>query len=963
MRTTIAGAGILMAAVALLGPGVLPEQAVRADGERTFAVRARRIYPMIEGGTDPIDHGTVLVRDGKIAAVGRYVTVPEGVRVIDAPNAVLVPGFVAASTSLGGPASPAGRDDAVDPRFRAIDRFDTFRPQVEALREGVTTAFLHPGRNRLVSGQGAIVKLAGGTVLAPQSHLAVNLGDPAFSTPPKQEIPVPSSSDVPLEPAEPQRPTARISQFAALRESFDEARAYRSARRSSSAPEFDARLHALADVLERRVPMRVSAPRAEDILGAIRHRELFGGHWILAGVTEGQRVASEIAASGIATVVEIPFRFHAPGSDRGVAPDALDETIETAAKLADSGVPLAISAGPDARPGDLVIAAMAAVRGGLEPERALAAITRDAARVLGVSDRVGSLAPGRDADFVLLSGEPLRTTTHVQRVFVDGRDVFRAPSGNEALVIRAGTIHTGRELLHGGAVLVENGKITAVGRTVPVPRGARVVDAGPDGFVTPGFIDAHGHLGLEGDQSSVEPDISLARAVAHEKPNFPPVARSGVTTALVAPYQAGRNGSQVLAMKTSGTSRDALVVADPAAVLFSLRGSDPLTATDAMRDVLKRGQAYIAKWKKYEQDLKKWEEQQEKKKEEAERKKKEDQKKKEQEEKEEPEKKGNGDGNGDGNGEGNGPPPEKPKADPLTGTWQFTLSGGPFPEQTGTMKLKLEGSRVSGSIVSPIGGEAELTGTFDGSRIECEIDIETPLGPPILSAQLKGEDYLEGTFAIGDAVSLDFKANRTEKEAPEIKIKRRKKREDGRPVPPPVDEALEPIRAVLEKKIPVMIDVRTEGQIDAAIALFEKEFEVPVVLLNADRANRVTERIAASDAGVIVPPAVIATEKGRTFVPADTLSRAGIPVAFQSGAEDAARTLPLVVSYAVYHGMDAESALRALTFGAAEMLRLERVGSLEPGKDGDVLVFDGPPFETASRLLHTFIAGKEIRLP
>lgn len=918
------------------------------DGHgRTFAVRAKQIVTM-DPKLGTIDNATMLVVDGKIQAVGTSIDVPAGVTVIDRRDAVLVPGLVSADSTM----SRGGRrDEAVAPHHLAIDGYDPFANYAEALADGVTTAFLGTGSDRLVSGQGAVVKLAGGEVLARRSHLVVNFGDAALRTPTLQEVPIPSSSDVPIEPAEWQRPRSRMSQTAELAAQFADARAWAEARRSDDRPAFDARRDALARAMQ--LPVRVRAEHSADILQALRHRSMFETPISITGATEAHEVASELAASGVPVIVEIPFRFDRPGNDRGLAVDKLDETLRTAATLERHGVKFAISANAQARPGDLMMAAIAAVRGGLSPDRALAAVTRDAAELIGVGNRVGSLAPGKDADFLVLNGAPLRTTSRVLEVFVGGGHAWSMEHDSSTLVVRAGTIFTGEDTFDDGAVLIEGGKIRAVGRTVPVPRGARVIDAGPDAFVTPGFIDSHSHLGFEGDRTPTEPSLSLELLVAHEKRNFRDVAAAGVTTALVTSYGANRGGSRVMAMKTTGASRDELIVDETAGIFFSLRGSDPWTATRNIEGVLKRGQAYIDKWKKYDDDLAKWKEEQKKKESDAKaaaKKQKEDAKKAEQEKK-------------DDSGEGEQAEEEEEKVDPISGTWSVTLSGGPMPEPTsGDMKLKLEGTTVTGSLVSPIGGDAQLTGTFTNNTLEAEVDVETPFGPPILTATIERPDYMKGSFAIGDVFSLDLEANRTEKSVPEIKIKRKKKSDDGRPLPPPVDESLEPVRALLEGKIPALIDTRTVAETDAALKLLRDEFKVPVVLLNAENASRIADRIAKSEAGVVVPSDILQRGEDRALhVPANTYARAGVPVAFQSGAEDAARTLPLQVAYAVYQGLDAHTALEALTINPARMFKIDdRVGMLAPGRDGDLLIFSGPPFEAASRLERTIISGKEV---
>ena len=130
---------------------------------------------------------------------------------------------------------------------------------------------------------------------------------------------------------------------------------------------------------------------------------------------------------------------------------------------------------------------------------------------------------------------------------------------------------TGEEWISNGAVLVEDGKITAAGQTVPVPPHARMIDAGPAGVVVPGFIDARGHLGLEGDHSKAGAELSPAKALARARPEFARVARAGVTTVLVSGYKPDARGSRVSAIHTAGESRGELIVKETAGLIFSLR--------------------------------------------------------------------------------------------------------------------------------------------------------------------------------------------------------------------------------------------------------------------------------------------------------------------------------------------------------------------------------------------------------
>jgi imidazolonepropionase-like amidohydrolase len=195
----------------------------------------------------------------------------------------------------------------------------------------------------------------------------------------------------------------------------------------------------------------------------------------------------------------------------------------------------------------------------------------------------------------------------------------------------------------------------------------------------------------------------------------------------------------------------------------------------------------------------------------------------------------------------------------------------------------------------------------------------------------------------------------------EFKIVSRKTRgKGGRPLPPPIDEGLEPVKAALEKQIPLLVAARTEVQIEETLK-GAKEYEVAVVLLDADGATVHADRLIEADVGVIVPKQIVQKKDDEFYHQADDLSRKGVAVAFQSDAEDAARALPLLGLHAVERGMSADSALAAFTTDAARMYKLDdRIGSLEPGHEGDLLIFSGHPFEAGSRIERVIISGKEV---
>jgi imidazolonepropionase-like amidohydrolase len=908
-----------------------------------FALRARAIYPCTADTPGPIEDAVLIVRDGKIAALGRDLPLPPDLPVFELRDATIMPGLVSAAAALSG---NHGGNETVAGDYRALDAFDNYADYTLWLARGVTTAHLDPGEHRLVTGVGAVVKLAGPPaerVLRPAADLAINLNP--IDPPRLIDIPFFASSDEGIRPAVRQRPESRLGRFLELDQRIAAAKAPGDARFVDEFGHFDAQRAAFAAAWNSELPLRISADRAADLSGALtfiaRHRKPA----YIVGGAESHRIIEDLRAARLPLVYRVMTRYadisHDPPSGRlsdlGPDPDALDDSLRAIGRLAagdrDAAVPIALAGRLDDAREDLRLFAALAVRGGLPRERALAAITRIPAEILGVQERVGSLAVGRDADFIVLTGRPLDAHADVLQTYVGGRRVFEAPQ-SAALVVRAGTIWVGNgAIVNDGAVLIEDGKISAVGQRVPQPPFAHVIDAGREAFVTPGFIDAHGHLGLERDGAAPAPDVPIHSAIGVAGREFLRVARNGVTTILLAAYNSAANGSQVAAVKTFGRHRGDMLVRDTAGVHFTFTGKDPLEATEAVRRTLEAGRKYEEAWKKYEADLKKWEEDRrkgiaEKPKDETETK------------------------------------VETDKPDPITGTWEFTLSGGPLPESvTGTAKLRLSGTSIDGRLTAP-GADEEVvvTGTLEGNSVTLEIDQETPIGKPTIRATLDRDDHMAGKLALGD-FSIDFEATRTDKAPVEFKVVRSRKKRGGRPLPPKVEPALEPLRPLLAGKIPAVLDAQTAPQIQQALKLFIDDFKVPLVLVGADDAADVGKALVERKdrVGVVVPPAALRRRDRTPYNQAADLARLGVPVALQSNAEDGARNLPLLGLFAVQQGLGGDAALRALTIDAAKMYRIDdRIGSLEVGKDGDLLIHSGHPFDADSRLERVIVGGREV---
>lgn len=909
-------------APAALGTDAWPGMEL-ADGEshgRDFALRAGRVLPMADGWPAVLDDAWIVVRKGRIVALGPEAPIPDDVPRIELPYATVAPGFVAAATDLAGRHSDP---ESTGAGFRAIDGFDRFADWRPLLAAGVTTVHLNPGDHRLIPGQGAVIKLAGPSserVLRGDGELCVVLGESALRPPLDARLTVPTSSDQEIAPARPQRPESRLGQLLALRESID------AALRGDHRERLLLHSVALADLWRGSASVRVEADRAADLLAGVSFLRAQNRRGYLVGGAEAEPVADSLRRAGVPLVVRPRVRYDSEGGagDIGTSPDALRGDLEDLLRL--TGVDWVLAPPAGRSPAELRMVAVSAFGLGLRHDRVLGAITSGPARVLGVDDRVGSLAPGRDADLVVLNGDPLAVISRVDRVYVGGRLAFEAPKST-SVVVRAGTIWLDPERqLQPGEILIEDGKIVTVGRTVAQPVGARVIDAGPDGFACPGFLDAYGHLGFEGDRGPAAASLDPSRLFGATDAVGTRVARGGVTTVLTTAYTSGPGGARVSAVKTVGATRAARVVAPTAALALDLTRDDPGAIAETIDARLAAARRYVESWQKYEKELEAWQK---------------------------------------GEKPSESVSPEPKSGDPVSGVWEGRASGGPLEEPyTGKMTLELKGAAVEGRVIEPrIDIPHKILLTLAGDQLRGTIEVNFPglLAPPTVEARLTAADEMKGTVGVM-GFTVDFEAQRTSKTPVETRVRRDSRAADGRPLPPAVDENLEPLRAVLKKELPLLIRVTTPAQVAAVLDHGVDKLGLQIILLDAEGARLHGARLHKSGVGVVLPSALRRTSLEDPRLLGVTLQYNDVMVAFQSGAEDGARHLSQFALNAVAQGMAADRALAALTLEPAKMFRIDsRVGSLAAGKDGDVVVFQGHPFLAGGRVLRVLIGGEEVQ--
>jgi imidazolonepropionase-like amidohydrolase len=384
-----------------------------------------------------LESGTVLVENGRIAAVGDDVEIPPDAEVHDVAGKVVMPGMVDAHCHVGIIPDGVGwqyadvneMTDPVTPHLRALD---AVHPEDQAFEElveaGVTTVLTGPGSANLIGGQWVCLK----TVPKPAIEDMVLL-EPAGMKMALGENPKRVYGE------QKKTPSTRMGNAAALRVALVQARNYldkwqryeenlaeyeakveagdEDAKRPD-APERDLKLEALGKVLRGEMKARVHAHRADDMLTAIRIAEEFDLDLTLEHATEGYKIAELLAEKEI-PVTAGPILFSRTKYE------LKDMSPKNPALMAKAGVKVAIQTDEWSAVKYLAMNAALAAREGLPEEEALKAVTINPAEIIGVADRVGSLEEGKDADIVVLSGHPFDFRSVVEWVLVDGETAYR----------------------------------------------------------------------------------------------------------------------------------------------------------------------------------------------------------------------------------------------------------------------------------------------------------------------------------------------------------------------------------------------------------------------------------------------------------------------------------------------------------------------------------------------------------
>ena len=357
---------------------------------------------------------TILISSSKIMAVGQQINIPADATVLDATGKYITPGLVDCHTHLGIAEEAIGvahldKNEVnlpICPHLRAIDGIN---PEdvglLDAVNAGITTVVVTPGSENVIGGQSVAIKTVGTIV----DHMV--LRNPAGVKIALGENPIK------MYLSKNRAPSTRMTIAGMLREQLVAAQAYERKIQSGQVDR-DLRLEALVRVLKREIPFRAHAHAAEDIMTAIRIADEFNILLTIEHATSGHKLGDELAKRQIPAVI-------GPSITARVKVELKDRTYCTPLLLHQAGVKIALTTDHPFLPiGALRIEAALAIKEGLPKDIALKAITIHPAEIAGVSDRVGSIREGRDADLVIYDGDPFDLKTKIEQVLVNGNFIY-----------------------------------------------------------------------------------------------------------------------------------------------------------------------------------------------------------------------------------------------------------------------------------------------------------------------------------------------------------------------------------------------------------------------------------------------------------------------------------------------------------------------------------------------------------
>ncbi len=398
-----------------------------------------RIIPIVG---QPIEEGVLIVQNGKIQAIGdaRAVRLSSDVQVIDVKGKVIMPGLVDTHSHIG-EGSGADSSSPIQPDIRILDALN---PRASSLQRaqsgGITTVNVMPGSGFLNSGQTLYLKLRDDARTIDDLLILDKdgkyMGGIKFA-----------NGTNSLRSNAGSFPGTRARSAALVREQFLKAQDYREKVRKagndrSKLPPRDLAMEALAEVLDRKRTVHFHTHRHDDIMTVLRLQKEFGFKVVLQHVSEAWKVAEEIAKAGVPSSI---IMIDSPGGKL----ETVDIKYENGAALEKAGALVGFHTDDyitDSR--HFLRSAGLAVRAGMSRDKALYAMTMAGAKMLEMDDRIGSLEQGKDADFIILSGDPLSVYTKVLETWVEGKKVFDRANEKDYLIAVGGYGATDERLTH-----------------------------------------------------------------------------------------------------------------------------------------------------------------------------------------------------------------------------------------------------------------------------------------------------------------------------------------------------------------------------------------------------------------------------------------------------------------------------------------------------------------------------------
>ena len=365
------------------------------------------------------ENGCILIHDNKIVDIQEYIEESDNMEVIDAKGAWVMPGIIEAHCHIG--LSEEGIrfegddiNEATNPITAHLRAIDAINPLdiafTDAIKGGITSAMTGPGSANVCGGKFVFMKMAGESIddMIVENDYAMKV---AFGENPKRVYSSKSTS-----------PSTRMATASILREALLKAKNYKNKKEEANKHgkyfEIDFKQECWMDVLDKKIPLKAHAHRADDILTAIRIAKEFDVNMTLDHCTEGHLIPENIKKSGFSAIV-------GPSLMNRSKYELKNKTFETSGILNKHGVTVAITTDHPVVPIQyLPICAGFAAKAGLGVEEGLKAITINAAKICGVDDRLGSLEVGKDADIAIFTGNPMETFTETLYTIINGKVVY-----------------------------------------------------------------------------------------------------------------------------------------------------------------------------------------------------------------------------------------------------------------------------------------------------------------------------------------------------------------------------------------------------------------------------------------------------------------------------------------------------------------------------------------------------------